>query len=101
MSGFVNDAKSAPFQEISEVGYGQSYPGQNPGGREPAENPLGVPLTIREVAQLIGCSDWTVRHRWLPLGLPHLRSGPSGKLHFYRNQVVRWLLTQQQKGGTY
>jgi hypothetical protein len=32
-------------------------------------------------------------------GLPHLRSGPSGKLIFYRDQVVAWILTNQQKGG--
>jgi hypothetical protein len=60
---------------------------------------LGEPLGVREAARLIGCSDWTVRHRHMPLGLPHFRSGPSGKLVFYRNQVVRWILQQQRKGG--
>lgn len=62
--------------------------------------PLGEPLTIREVAGIIGCSPWTVRQRYVPLGLPHLRSRPNGKLIFYKNQVIHWLLTQQQKGGT-
>jgi hypothetical protein len=57
-------------------------------------------MGIREVAQIIGCSPWTVRQRYLSIGLPHLRSGPNGKLIFYRNQVIHWLLTQQQKGGT-
>jgi hypothetical protein len=61
--------------------------------------PLGEPLSIREVAGIIGCSPWTVRHRYLPAGLPHVRSAPQGKLIFYRNQVIHWLLTQQQKGG--
>jgi hypothetical protein len=62
---------------------------------------LGTPLSIREVARLIGCSAWTVRQRYVPQGLPHLRSGPSGKLIFYRDQVVRWIVNQQQKGGKY
>lgn len=63
-------------------------------------DPLGEPLSIREVAGIIGCSIWTVRQRYLQVGLPHLRSGPNGKLIFYKNQVIHWLLTQQQKGGT-
>lgn len=60
---------------------------------------LGAPLNIHEVARLIGCSAWTVRQRHLPRGLPHFRSGPSGRLIFYRTQVVRWILENQQKGG--
>jgi hypothetical protein len=60
---------------------------------------LGAPLSINEVARLIGWSPWTVRHRFLAAGLPHLRLGSGGKLIFYTNQVVRWLLWQQQKGG--
>ncbi len=60
---------------------------------------LGEPLTIRQVAQLIGCSAWTVRQKYVPAGLPHLRSGPNGKLIFYKNQVIRWLLERQRKGG--
>jgi phage terminase Nu1 subunit (DNA packaging protein) len=62
--------------------------------------PLGEPLSIREVARLIGSSAWTVRQVWVPRGLPCLRSGPGGKLIFYRDQVVVWILAQQQKGGT-
>lgn len=61
---------------------------------------LGEPIGIREVARLIGCSAWTVRQRYLPRGLPHMRSGPNGKLIFYRNQITHWLLRQQEKGGT-
>lgn len=63
------------------------------------DDALGEPLTIREVAALIGCSAWTVRHSYLPKGLPHLRAGPLGKLTFYRTQVVRWILERQKKGG--
>ena len=63
--------------------------------------PLGTPLDIREVASLIGCSTWTIRQRYLFEGLPYFQSGRGGKLIFYRNQVVRWLLAkQQQKGGS-
>jgi hypothetical protein len=101
MSGFEEDDNAAPIQGFSDAGYGQSYPEHYPGVREPKNGPLGPPLTIREVARLIGCSDWTVRHRYLGQGLPHLRSGPSGKLIFYRDQVIAWILAhqRQQKGG--
>lgn len=58
---------------------------------------LGEPLSIWEVARMIGCSAWTVRNRLLRLGLPHFRSGPSGRLIFYRDQVVRWILQKQQE----
>ena len=60
--------------------------------------PLGLPLSIRHAAELIGCSPWTVRQRLIPLGLPHFRSGASGKLIFYTNQVVRWIESKQQGG---
>lgn len=60
---------------------------------------LGEPMGIREAARTIGCSPWSVRQTLLPMGLPHWRSGPSGKLIFYRDQIVRWLIAQQQKGG--
>ncbi len=56
---------------------------------------LGEPLNIRQVAQLIGCSAWSVRQRHIPQGLPYFRSRPSGKLIFYRDQVVRWILENQ------
>ena len=62
-------------------------------------DPLGEPLGIRAVARLIGCSPWTVRHVLLPQGLPHFRAGRKGKLIFYRNQILRWVLYRQQKGG--
>src|SRR5260370_36898787 len=62
-------------------------------------DPLGEPLTVRQVAKMIGCSPWTVRHRYLSDGIPHIRTGPTGKLIFYKNQIIRWLLREQQKGG--
>jgi phage terminase Nu1 subunit (DNA packaging protein) len=63
---------------------------------------LGEALTVKQVAALIGCSPWTVRQKHIPRGLPCFRSGPSGRLTFYRNQVVAWILERQieQKGGT-
>ena len=65
----------------------------------PIIDALGEPLSIREVAALIGCSVWTVRQRLLPLGLPHFRIGDTGKLTFYRNQVVKWILEKQIQEG--
>ena len=60
---------------------------------------LGDPLSIREVAKMIGSSAWTVRQKYVPQGLPCLRSGPSGKLIFFEAQVVAWILARQTKGG--
>jgi hypothetical protein len=58
---------------------------------------LGEPLAIREVARLIGCSVWTVRQQCLRQGLPHFRASRSGRLIFYCNQVVRWLIEKQNE----
>lgn len=60
---------------------------------------LGTPLSIKQVARLIGCSVWSVRQTLIPRGLPHFRSGPNGKLIFYEQQVVRWLLHMQRHQG--
>jgi hypothetical protein len=56
---------------------------------------LGEPLTITEVAAILGCSVWTVRQKYLPQGLPHLRAASAGKLVFFRAQIVRWILERQ------
>lgn len=56
---------------------------------------LGEPITIAEAATLLGCSAWTVRQRYLPQGLPHLRASTAGKLIFFREQIVRWILERQ------
>jgi hypothetical protein len=56
---------------------------------------LGNPLSIQEAASLIGCSVWTVRQRCLRQGLPHFRASRTGRLIFYRNQVIRWLIEIQ------
>ncbi len=94
-SDFIDGAK--PFDSVGfpHDSLGQNYPQHYP----PPDEALGDPLTVGEVAKLLGCSDWTVRHGHVPKGLPHLRSGPMSKLVFFRNQVVRWVLHQQKKGG--
>ncbi len=58
-------------------------------------------MGIVATARLLGCSAWTVRQKHLPRGLPCFRSGPSGRLTFYKNQVVAWILERQkeQQGG--
>jgi hypothetical protein len=110
ISGFEHDAKPVDSLRFPHESLGQSYPQHYPHhptdeylslGPPAKPDALGEPLSIREVARLLGCSVWTVRHGYLPQGLPHFRSGPMGKLVFYRNQVVRWILQQQQqrKGG--
>jgi phage terminase Nu1 subunit (DNA packaging protein) len=61
------------------------------------EELLGEPMNVRAVAQLIGCSPWTVRNRFVRAGLPHMRTaGASGRLLFFREQVIRWI-SQKQK----
>ena len=96
-SGFEIPAKPKQSLRISPLPLGQCYPQRCP-AREEAET-LGPPLTIGDVASLVGCSVWTVRQKYLPSGLPYFRLGRTGKLIFYRNQVIRWMLARQQKGG--
>lgn len=94
-AGFEEADKPLDSLSFPRESLGQCYPQENPRGGDP----LGEALTIRQVAKLLGCSDWTVRHAYMPRGLPYLRSGPMGKLIFYRNQVVQWILQHQRKGG--
>jgi hypothetical protein len=60
---------------------------------------LGEPLGIAEVAKLLGCSPWTVRQKYLPQGLPHMRASSAGKIVFFRGQVIDWILKRQHKRG--
>ena len=66
----------------------------------PPASELGQPLCIKQAAELIGCSPWTVRQTLIPRGLPHFRFRASGRLIFYRDQVIRWIENQQQGGKT-
>jgi hypothetical protein len=63
---------------------------------------LGEPLDIEHVAELLGCSAWTVRQKYLPQGLPHIRTCVGGRFVFFREQVIAWIMKRQQlqqKGG--
>lgn len=102
-----NHGKSPSLQPSPAISLGQHYPRQCP--EQPGPNQaqplasveharLGTPLNIRQVAELIGCSPWTVRQKLIPKGLPYFRLGASDKLIFYTNQVVRWIQAKQ-KGG--
>jgi hypothetical protein len=106
-SGIEERRKTADLQALWPLRLGQHCPSHCPTQPEApqqqaaassAEARLGKALDIREVAALIGCSPWNIRHRWIPQGLPHLRSGASSRLIFYEAQVVRWI-ERQQKGG--
>ena len=103
MSGLPWGANPLALQAFSQPGLAESPARHSakPEGQTPETNrsTLGEPLSIRQVAGLIGCSPWTVRQTHLPNGLPCFRSGPNGKLIFYRDQVVAWVLQEQQKGG--
>ncbi len=99
LSGFAERGNALQIRGFPPASYGQSCPEHYPQAAECGTEPLGAPLTIREVARLIGCSAWTVRQSYLPQGLPYLRSGPRSKLIFFRDQVVHWILQHQQKGG--
>lgn len=102
-SGFGAEAKGTDLLDFPAVQLGQGYPRHCPHPDDPlfavcAE--LGEPMSIREVAAVLGCSAWTIRQRYLPLGLPHFRLSRTGKLLFFHNQIVRWVLAKQrQKGG--
>jgi hypothetical protein len=105
-SGFGNDRKDTKNVDFLPPSLGQRYPQHYPYLEGPvreigALDVLGEPLDIRGVAALLGCSAWTVRQRYLPAGLPYFRNGRHGKLVFYRNQVVLWILEKQKqrKGG--
>ena len=105
-SGFGGNAKGAESLDFSPVRVGQSCPQQYPHSAEAicaagASGSLGEPMDIGQVAVLLGCSAWTVRQRYLAQGLPHLRACASGKLVFFREQVIGWILKRQQrqKGG--
>src|SRR5260221_14620880 len=84
-----NPAESLAFPHVTP---GQIDPRHCPYRVERAESlhgsPLGEPLDIDDVAVLLGCSAWTVRQKYLPQGLPHLRASGAGEFTFFREQVV-------------
>lgn len=107
-SGIRRAPTAAELLELMRPPIGQHYPTQKPNspaasGGQPAatgtDSRLGPPLSIGQVARLLGCSPWSVRNTWIPKGLPFFRSGASSKLIFFEAQVVRWIERQQAKGG--
>ena len=110
--------KSAHLRDFSAIPGGKRFPPHFPpragaipgeqgailGARESVLGPLGGklgrPLDINQVAEMIGCSPWTVRQTLLPRGLPYFRFKASGRLTFYEGQVIRWIENQQQGGQT-
>ena len=100
-------AKPRETLEFSRSDLGQRNPQHRPNSPEIGsanQSPirsLGSSLTIHEVAEILGCSVWTVRQRYMPQGLPYLRASTTGKLVFFHNQVIDWILRRQQqkKGG--
>ncbi len=96
LSGFAERGNTLQIKGFPSTSYRQSCPQHYPQATECGNEPLGAPLSIREVARLIGCSAWTVRQSYLPQGLPHLRSGPRSKLIFFHDQIVRWILEHQR-----
>jgi hypothetical protein len=104
-SAFGGDIKAAERLGVDNINLAESRSPQASGQEKgvlstQSATELGAPMRIGEVASLLGCSVWTVRQRYLPIGLPYFRIGSAGKLTFYRNQIVRWILEKQrQKGG--
>ena len=109
-AGGPKSAKPAHLRPFWAFYPGQCWPGHWPGQpgppvREqgsihcPSGSELGAPLNVSEAAELIGCSPWTVRQTLIPRGLPHFRFKASGRLIFYRDQVIRWIEYQQQGGN--
>ena len=98
-------AKAAESLDISSVGVAQRgarHCARRQNGQRPFDSfeALGQPMNVRQVAALLGCSVWTVRQRLLPAGLPHFRIARTGKLVFFENQIVRWIVDKQrEKGG--
>src|SRR6266478_9263023 len=100
----ANARKPAYLQAFPALPLGQCWPGHWPGQRgpnvaeqgpfpcppekaqRPARRSLGEPLSINLVAELLGCSPWTVRQTLLPRGIPHFRFSASGRLIFFRDQ---------------
>ena len=105
-SGFAPSAKGPKTLEFSHPAPAQNGASESARSPEPESRPnatlgLGEALGVSEVACLLGCSAWTVRHKYLPQGLPHVRASAMGKIVFFKTQVIAWIVRRQQltKGG--
>jgi hypothetical protein len=102
--GLGADRKPAETKDFLHPSLGQLNPQHYPRPNQPSQatsgaDGLGEPMNIAEVAGLLGCSMWTVRQKYLPQGLPHVRASAVGKIVFFREQVINWILKRQQKKG--
>ena len=105
--GLEESGKAAETLEFGAPGIGQRnpqhcpHPGETNSALPSGPPPLGTPMNIAEVAALLGCSEWTIRQRYMPQGLPCLRASAKGKLVFFHKQVIDWILKRQlvRKGG--
>lgn len=98
-SDFARIGNAAETLDFSELRLGQRNPEHYPQHcphRESAPSRLGEPMDIEDVAELLGCSVWTVRQRYLPEGLPHIRASARGRFIFFREQVIDWILNRQK-----
>jgi hypothetical protein len=98
-----NQRENLEFPRPSQAQSGAeqcAYPNDSIPAHFSEETSLGKPLSIDGVANLLGCSVWTVRQRYLRQGLPYLQARPRGKLVFFREQIIAWIQKRQrQKGG--
>lgn len=94
-SGSAVTRNAAPSLDTTAPGLGHSCPPHCPPRCPQEMAAFGAPLSIRDAAKMIGCSAWTVRQTLMPRGLPHFRCG-GGKLLFYKNQIIRWIESQQK-----
>src|SRR5690242_17580473 len=95
-SGQALSPKAKTTLRFPQSALGHSSPRRCPTQCPQVGDALGEPLDLRQVARLIGCSPWTVRQKLIStMGLPVFRSGAGGKLIFYKDQVVRWIASQQ------
>ena len=84
-SDFAQMRNAAETLDISAFRLGQKKPEDYPQHYPPSR--LGEPMDIQDVAELLGCSVWTVRQRYLPDGLPHIRASARGRFVFFRKQL--------------
>ncbi len=98
-SDFAEVARGAETLGSHAFQAGQRKPYSYPEDCPQVESALGGPMDIEDVAMLLGCSVWTVRQRYLPEGLPHIRASARGRFVFFREQVTDWILERQTKGG--
>lgn len=98
-SDFARIGNAAETLDVSAFSLGQRKPEDYPHHYPPSERSpsrLGEPMDIEDVAELLGCSVWTVRQRYLPAGLPHIRASARGRFVFFRKQVIDWILKRQK-----